>query len=560
MKKRWFGYSFAILAMVCLTVVFFLKSGEAKIPLEKKAKLGTSYQITKEGAKYRSSDTSVAYVDAEGRVTTKKIGEAVIRIRTDEKTWYQHLTVVANGKKTKKIDVSSGEVAVRSSKISYKTLKVEGGAAEETPLPEETPMVEESLAPTESPVPEESLEPTESPAPEESPVPEESVVPEESLAPTESPVPEESPVPTEDSLPEETIAPTEAPTPEPTPAPVPKVQFTVSVKLKNIAEEAATKVVLYGKVGENICKLNFGEMDAGEAKTEKISQVVDAVTVTPGEEMQFIKLAVYSNKMYTVYHYKKQKTTFHYATKDKKAPVISGFVGKNSYNGKMPYMVVYSDDKDYDYFQYVTAEDDREGKVTLTVNTKKVNFKKAGIYRITYCAVDKAGNVAKKKAKIEIRKAKDLDGYADEVLSEITKPNWTIYKKATAIYDYTRNHISYTGSSNKKSWEKEAVRGLREGTGDCFTYYAVARALLTRAGIPNIEVTRYRGVGHHWWNMVYVKGGWYHYDCGPRKAGGRFCMVTDSQLTQYSKTHGNKYIWNYSAIPKSATKKLTTIF
>ncbi len=524
MRKGWFGYSFAILAMVCLTVVFFLKSGEAKIPLEKKAKLGTSYQITKKGAKYHSSDTSVAYVDAEGRVTTKKIGEAVIRIKTDEKTWNQHLTVVANGKKTRKIDVSTGEVAVRSSKISYQTLKVESGAAEETPLPEETPMVEES------------------PVPEETAAPEETAVPEESLAPTES------------------AAPTEAPTSEPTPVPVPKVKFTVSVKLKNIAEEDATRVVLYGKVGENICKLNFGEMEAGEVKTEKFSQIVEEGAVTQGEEMQLVKLAVYSNKMYTVYRYEEHTTTFHYATKDKKAPVISGFVGKNSYNQEMPYMVVYSNDKDYDYFQYVTAEDDREGKVTLTVNTKKVNFKKSGIYKITYRAVDKAGNVSKRDARIEVRKAKDLDSYADKVLSEITKPSWSVYKKATAIYNYTRNHISYTGSSNKSNWEKEAVRGLRYGTGDCFTYYAVARALLTRAGIPNIEVTRYRGVGHHWWNMVYVKGGWYHYDCGPRKAGGRFCMVTDNQLTQYSKTHGNKYIWNYSAIPKSATKKLTTIF
>ena len=61
-------------------------------------------------------------------------------------------------------------------------------------------------------------------------------------------------------------------------------------------------------------------------------------------------------------------------------------------------------------------------------------------------------------------------------------------------------------------------------------YYCVSRALLTRAGIPNIEVTRVQGYGHHWWNMAYVNGGFYHFDTCPRKAGGRFCLVTDAQL------------------------------
>ena len=89
----------------------------------------------------------------------------------------------------------------------------------------------------------------------------------------------------------------------------------------------------------------------------------------------------------------------------------------------------------------------------------------------------------------------------------------------------------------------------------------MSRALLTRAGIPNIEVTRVQGYGHHWWNMAYVNGGFYHFDTCPRKAGGRFCLVTDAQLKNYSATVGKRsHIWAYSQKPKSPEKVLSSIF
>ena len=245
---------------------------------------------------------------------------------------------------------------------------------------------------------------------------------------------------------------------------------------------------------------------------------------------------------------------------DKKPPKIKGFVGKNSYNQKIPYMVVYSNDRrNYDYFKYVKAKDNKDRHPKLTVDTSKVDFSKPGIYKIRYRAEDKAGNVSHKKAKIEVRKYGEMDRLADGILSRIVQKNWSKFKKATAIYDYTRRVISYVNTSDKSDWEKEAVNAMTIGVGDCFTYYSLARALLTRVGIPNIEVTRYRGEGHHWWNMVYVRGGWYHYDCFPRMAGDRYCMITDAQLKEYSRTHGNKYIWNYKALPKSAKKIITQI-
>lgn len=463
---------------------------------QKKLKIGTSYSVARKGATYRSSNKKIAYVNKQGIVTAKKQGEAVIRIKRGEKITRKKITVVANGKKKKGVGVCTGEMTIRKNKITYALIEIKDTQGSSTTGVENASSKGG------------------------------------------------------------------------------RYSYTATMQVKNAGKKDAEKVKMIGEIAGKKTVISFGKIRAGETETATIKGVVSDSQVpelaqenASGVPVDIYygkivcqKLQVYSNKMYTSYDYSSNRTSYHWGTVDTTPPVIKGFVKSNSYNQNMPYQVVYSNDKDYDYFQYVKAEDDREGKVSLTVSTKNVNFKKAGTYKITYTAKDKAGNIAKANAKIQVRKIKLVDEIAEEVLSDIIKDKWSVKKKAIAIYNYTRGHISYVGTSNKKSWEKEAVNGIRYGKGDCFTYYSVARALLTRAGIPNIEVTRYRGEGHHWWNMIYVEGGWYHYDCGPRNGGGRFCMLTDAQLKQYSKTHGNKYIWNYKKIPKTPKKKLSTIF
>ena len=339
-------------------------------------------------------------------------------------------------------------------------------------------------------------------------------------------------------------------------------RYKVSLNVKNKAKADIRKLVLTGKAGGKTLTFTAKNLKAGKTASLSKSFEITSKTEMDIPEFQCQKLQVYAGSMVSTYRYASGKLSNDYATHDKKAPVIRGFVGKNSYNGNIPYQTIYSDqEKTYDYFKYVYAEDNRDAKVTLKVDTSKVNFKKKGTYTITYTAEDKAGNVSKKTAKIAVRVNDSLDQMADTVLGRIIKKDWSDQKKATAIYNYTRGHIAYTGNSNKSSWEKEASNGLRYGRGDCFTYYCVSRALLTRAGIPNIEVTRVQGYGHHWWNMAYVNGGFYHFDTCPRKAGGRFCLVTDAQLKNYSATVGKRsHIWAYSQKPKSPKKVLSSIF
>ena len=339
-------------------------------------------------------------------------------------------------------------------------------------------------------------------------------------------------------------------------------RYKVTVNVKNKAKNDIRKLLLTGKAGGKTITFTAKNLKAGKTMTLSKNFELTSKTERDTPEFECQKLQVYAGSMVSTYRYASDKLSSDYATPDKKAPEIRGFVGKNSYNGSIPYQTIYSDqEKTYDYFKYVYAQDNRDAKITLKVDTSKVNFKKKGTYTITYTAEDKAGNVNKKTAKIAVRVNDSLDQMADTVLGRIIKKDWSDQKKATAIYNYTRGHIAYTGNSNKSSWEKEASNGLRYGRGDCFTYYCVSRALLTRAGIPNIEVTRVQGYGHHWWNMAYVNGGFYHFDTCPRKAGGRFCLLTDAQLKNYSATVGKRsHIWAYSQKPKSPEKVLSSIF
>ena len=95
-----------------------------------------------------------------------------------------------------------------------------------------------------------------------------------------------------------------------------------------------------------------------------------------------------------------------------------------------------------------------------------------------------------------------LSQLCDGVLAEIVEADMSKRETAYAIYRWIKNNIGYSGDSDKSDWVAEAYRGITEGFGDCFTYYATAQALLTRAGIDNMRVTRVGGRTKHYWNLV----------------------------------------------------------
>ena len=130
-----------------------------------------------------------------------------------------------------------------------------------------------------------------------------------------------------------------------------------------------------------------------------------------------------------------------------------------------------------------------------------------------------------------------LNAQVQKVLDKIVTGDMTKLEQAKAVWTFTKNNISYTGDSNKTDWETGAYEGLATRRGDCFTYYAVSRALLTALGIDNLEVRRVGGRNSHYWNLVNCGDGWYHFDATPRSSRLPYFvsfMFTDEQAAEYT--------------------------
>lgn len=144
---------------------------------------------------------------------------------------------------------------------------------------------------------------------------------------------------------------------------------------------------------------------------------------------------------------------------------------------------------------------------------------------------------------------RSVDAMADTILAGIVNDSMTQRQKAEAIYAWVRGSFSYSGHSATRDWVQEAYQGMRRRHGDCYTYFAVSQELLTRCGIPCIEVIRSTD-NDHYWNLVQLEdGNWYHFDTTPRRAGGYFCLWTDGQMLSYSASHGGSFAFDQSLYP-----------
>lgn len=544
-----------------IAFLFFIVSSSVSVWATEtlQVQLGAVLDLSETDATYKSSDTNIAYVSKTGRVTGKKLGTAVITIEKDGETIKKNVTVIARGKKTD-ISVCVDEIVLKKSSVKIEL------AEEETSVDKEETKKEEVFEDTKEEVEkEETLEDvTEEIEKEE--------ISEDATEETEKEETSQDKAEVEivnlfkilNSSDTEIKSTTKKNTKE-------KAQrkYKLSVTLKNESKNTVKKVVLEGKLFGKKVILDFNSMKSEKEKT--VTQ--EGTTNKNTGEFTPIRIRVYSKNMVSIYNYETGNLVYTYATEDTKAPVITGFVGMDSFNmgsqGELfPYQVVYKGEE-HDYLKFIKVEDDRDAKkdIQVTVDTSNVNFDKQGVYVITYKATDTAGNVRTATAKLGVRVASNqLDEWASIILEDIIQDDWSDEKKARAIYAYIKSNMRYTGTSDKSDWEKEAKNGLLNGRGDCFTYYAMSRILLTRAGIPNIEIRRVgsavqRG-GNHWWNMVYINNEFYHFDACPRSAGGKFCLVTDDQLKSYTKTHGSSYshVWDYEKKPKSSTKVISSIF
>lgn len=212
----------------------------------------------------------------------------------------------------------------------------------------------------------------------------------------------------------------------------------------------------------------------------------------------------------------------------------------------------------------ITVTDDQTASPKLTVDNSQVDTEKEGTYPVTYTATDDAGNTTSVTVNLTLQEKPK--GYVDEetvyelakeVLDEITNENMTDMEVAFAIYHWTKNHIAYTGSSDKSSWTKAAHQAFTQRAGDCYNYFAAAKALYDVAGIENVDVIK-SDTSHssHFWSLINLGDGWYHVDCTPRRKVGYFFMNTDEELEAYSKKNKNSHIFESDQYPERATESV----
>lgn len=234
---------------------------------------------------------------------------------------------------------------------------------------------------------------------------------------------------------------------------------------------------------------------------------------------------------------------------DQEPPVITGVKNITVPKG---YTVAYKKD--------VKVSDNVDHDLKLDVDASTVNLNKIGSYPDIYSATDIAGNSTEKKATIKVVKPSAikvtdelLNETADKILNEILKDGMSKRQKCKAIYRWVRYHIRWVGTSTKGNWRKGAWHAFTVRSGDCYTYFCASKVLLTRAGIKNFDLSASTNA-HHYWNFVYVEGGWYHFDAAPRADKAYLCLRTDAWITNYSKKHRLGYKWDQKNKPKSATK------
>lgn len=217
------------------------------------------------------------------------------------------------------------------------------------------------------------------------------------------------------------------------------------------------------------------------------------------------------------------------------------------------------------YKSHVQATDDSGEEPEITVDNSNVDPETPGTYQVTYTATDAAGNSSTVTVTMTVTEAapyseKKVGPMVDEIIASVTTEDMSEFEIAEALYWWVKDNISYSAvdSETENIWEG-AYQALNDRKGDCFTYYAIYAALLTRAGIENMCVTRVNGPSDHYWNLVNFGEGWYHCDTGPGSSNYRITcfMQTDAQLESYDawdeECH-EFYQFDGSILPERATK------
>lgn len=227
---------------------------------------------------------------------------------------------------------------------------------------------------------------------------------------------------------------------------------------------------------------------------------------------------------------------------DTEAPVIIGAEDLNVIIGNT-----------VSYKKNIIVEDNCPEGLEMHVDSSAVNLMQAGTYPVVYTATDYAGNSTSVTVTVTVRPRVydpgEVNAMADAVLVNILTEGMSPMEKARAIFNYVTSHISYISDSDKSNPVRAAYEGLNDKKGDCYVYASTAKVLLTRAGITNMDIAKIPAKTLHYWNLVNLGEGWYHFDTTPRHDHPTIFMWTDAQLMDYSAKHNGSHNYAHENYP-----------
>lgn len=208
------------------------------------------------------------------------------------------------------------------------------------------------------------------------------------------------------------------------------------------------------------------------------------------------------------------------------------------------------------YKKNIEVVDDHDDEPTLEVDSSGVNVDKRGTYSVTYIATDAAGNVSKKTTSVKIVSAKitaateeTVNEMADNILADIITDGMSQLQKARAVFDWVVNNITYSETAGIDDVLSAAYKGMYYHVGDCTVKQKTAEVMLNRLGIKNMEIEKIRDTRGHYWLLIDVGEGWYHYDPNLQLDGTLIFYWHDADLWNYSNAHKNTHNYDPSKYP-----------
>ena len=240
--------------------------------------------------------------------------------------------------------------------------------------------------------------------------------------------------------------------------------------------------------------------------------------------------------------------------------------------------VTFSTDDAVSYKTILNVTDNCLGNVTVELDDTGVDYKTPGEYSVHIKATDISGNISQKTISVIIVAGKSfnpdlakLNEKLESIIPTFITSDMTKEEKCRQIYAFVQKSITYAPTSKSHDYIEVAYDALFvSGEGDCFAYFAAAKALLDYVGIENMDIERSEDnvEGTHFWNYVNIgtkqNPAWYHFDCTElthdyRETG---CLLTNAQVKAYDE-------WRYDSLgtnfrqydktnyPKASTKIIT---